>query len=166
VPVNSRGLAVAWAALTALAARTSQTPGTPAFEFTLPTLSGDSATLSAYRGHPLILTFWATWCVPCRADLRQLGDVYRDHAAQGLTILAVDLADQERLKDVRAFVRDAPLPFPVLLDRRGHVWPRYARRGVPTSVFIDTAGVVRFVVPGPVTPETVRRGLVAILPSP
>jgi len=56
-------------------------------------------------------------------------------------------------------------PFPVLLDQTGKVRKSYALRGVPTSVFIDAQGIVRLVNPGPITGETIQRGLGEILPA-
>ena len=55
------------------------------------------------------------------------------------------------------------MPFPVLLDEKGQVRKRYALHGVPTSLFIDTQGRVRLVNPGPITSETIQRGLAEIL---
>jgi peroxiredoxin len=69
------------------------------------------------------------------------------------------------LNDVRKFVDEFQMPFPVLLDEKGKVRKRYALRGVPTSVFIDARGVVRLVNPGPITSETIQRGLAEILPA-
>jgi len=60
-------------------------------------------------------------------------------------VVAINLTDQERMRDVRTFVHELGLPFPVLLDEKGKVRRVYALRGVPTSVFIDTLGVVRLV---------------------
>jgi hypothetical protein len=78
-------------------------------------------------------------------------------------VLAINLTDQERMKDVRTFVRELPMPFPVLLDEKGKVRRSYALRGVPTSVFIDANGIVRIVNPGPITREAIERGLAEIL---
>ena len=80
-------------------------------------------------------------------------------------MLAINLTDQERMRDVRSFVRDLQLPFPVLLDQKGKVRKSYGLRGVPTSVFIDTRGVVRLVNIGPITRENIQRGLAEILPA-
>ena len=57
------------------------------------------------------------------------------------------------------------MPFPVLLDEKGKVRKSYALHGVPTSVFIDTHGIVRLINPGPITSETIQRGLAEILPA-
>ena len=96
----------------------------------------------------------------------EIVNAYRDHKKEGLQVLAIDLRDQERkMSDVSTFVNELQLPFPVLLDQKGKVRKSYALRGVPTSVFIDARGVVRFVNPGPITGEAIRRGLAEIVPS-
>ena len=143
----------------------SQAPGSTAPDFTLKTLAGDTATLSHFQGRPVFLNFWATWCKPCRSEMEQIASAYRAHVDEGLQVFAIDLTDQERkLNDVRKFVEELQMPFPVLLDEKGKVRKRYALRGVPTSVFIDAGGVVRLVNPGPITSETIQRGLAEILP--
>jgi hypothetical protein len=81
-------------------------------------------------------------------------------------VLAIDLTDQERMQDVRMFVQDVGPPFPVLLDEKGKVRMRYRLGGVPTSVFIDTLGIVRLVNRGPIAREAIHRGLATILPGP
>lgn len=162
----ARAAAIAWAALMlCVPVVRSQTTGATAVDFTLRTLAGDSLTLSRLKGRPVFLNFWATWCTPCRAEMHDIDSTYRAHRPQGLEVLAIDLTDEDRLKDVRRFVNELALSFPILLDEEGKVWRRYAARGLPTSVFIDTAGVVRLVVPGPVGSERLQQGLVEILPT-
>jgi len=154
------------AVTTVFAVLAAQVPGSAAPDFTLKTLAGDSATLSHFQGRPVFVNFWATWCKPCRAEMAEIASAYRAHVNDGLQVFAIDLTDQERkLNDVRKFVDELQMPFPVLLDEKGRVRKRYALRGVPTSVFIDARGVVRLVNPGPITSETIQRGLAEILPA-
>ena len=162
----SRPMSIACAALTTAAALLScQTPGSTAPDFTLKTLAGETASLSSFKGRPVFLNFWASWCTPCRGEMGDIVAAYNAHRNQGLEVLAVNLTDQERMKDVRKFVHELQVPFPVLLDQRGKVRKSYALHGVPTSVFIDAQGVVRLVNPGPVTGESIQRGLAEILPT-
>ncbi|HEX4627976.1 MAG TPA: TlpA disulfide reductase family protein [Gemmatimonadales bacterium] len=162
----SRPVAIACAALTAAAAFvSSQAPGSVAPDFRLRTLSGDTASLASLKGRPVFLNFWASWCKPCRSEMADIISAYNAHKGQGLEVLAINLTDQERIRDVRQFVAELELPFPVLLDQKGKVRKSYALRGLPTSVFIDAQGLVRFVNPGPITSETMQRGLAQILPT-
>jgi len=114
----------------------------------------------------VFLNFWASWCKPCLAEMGEIIAAYDAHHQAGLEVLAINLTDQERMRDVRKFVTDLQLPFSVLLDQHGKVRKTYRLRGVPTSVFIDAQSVVRFVNIGPITGETLRHGLAEILPSP
>ena len=155
-------------ALVAAGALTAQAPtrDAPAPDFELRTLDGQIVRLSESRGRPVLVNFWASWCDPCRSEMPTIVAAYDEHRAAGLVVLAVNLRDQERDRDVRRFVEEFQLPFPVLLDARGTVRRRYRLRAVPTTVFIDTTGVVRIIHPGPLTTEALGRGLAEILPQP
>ena len=152
------------ALLTPLRRLSSQVPDSIAPDFMLKTLTGDTVRLSDLKGHPVFLNFWASWCKTCRPEMGDIIAAYNTHHGVGLEVLAINLTDQERMRDVRAFVQDLDLPFPVLLDQKGKVRRLYALRGVPTSVFIDARGTVRLVNIGPITPETIQHGLDLILP--
>jgi peroxiredoxin len=141
-------------------------PGQAAPDFSLETLTRNVVRLSDYRGHPVLINFWASWCEPCREEMPALVAAFDEHRGHGFEILAVNLRDQEREKEVRAFVTEFRLPFPVLLDKRGKVRKRYDLIAVPTTVFVDSAGVVRVVHPGPLTAEALAGGLGSILSTP
>jgi len=151
--------------LTAAGPLSAQTLGSPAPDFTLKTLAGGTASLSDYTRRPLLINFWASWCTPCRGEMSDIVAAYNTHHAAGLEVLAINLTDQEQMKDVRKFVDELQLPFAVLLDHKGKARKRYALHGVPTSVFIDAQGIVRLVNPGPITSEAIQRGLAEIMPA-
>ena len=164
--LGSQFLCIACATLLTAAGRLSpQTLGSPAPDFTLKTLAGGTASLSDYTGRPVFLNFWASWCKPCRGEMSDIIAAYDAHKNEHLQVLAINLTDQERMADARRFADEFQMPFPVLLDEKGKVRKRYALRGVPTSVFIDAQGIVRLVNPGPITGETIQRGLEEILPA-
>jgi peroxiredoxin len=138
--------------------------GLPAPDFRLALLQGGEATLSQYRGRPVVINFWASWCAPCRTEIPDILAAWAAHRAAGLEVLAVNLTDQEIRRQIQPFVTEMQMTFPILMDERGRVRGSYRLRGVPTTVFVDTAGVVRFINPGPLTSESLTRGLQLILP--
>jgi peroxiredoxin len=140
--------------------------GQPAPDFDLETLERARARLAAYRGHPVLVNFGASWCKPCSDEMPEIILAYRRLHEAGLEVLAINLTDQERKKDIRRFADEFQLPFPVALDAQGKVRRRYGLITVPTTVFVDSAGIVRAVHPGPMTTGTLNRGLATILRAP
>jgi len=169
VRVRSHDWLRAIAAVTAFVSTplAAQTPGDAAPAFTLKTLDGNPVSLADFKGHPVLISFWATWCPPCRDEMPVIVAAYRDHQDSGLVILAVNGRDQETsTRAVRKFVAEFQLPFPILLDEHGDVRKRYALLALPTSVFIGRDGVVRTVISGPFTPTAFKRDLDEILSPP
>ncbi len=145
----------------------AQNVGDTAPAFTLKTLDGNSVSLSDFKGHPIVINFWASWCPPCRDEMPVMVEAYRTHKDSGLIILAVNGRDQETsTRAVRRFVAEFQMPFPVLLDEHGNVRRRYRLRGLPTSVFIGADGLVRGLIIGPFTPTAFETHLNEILSAP
>ncbi len=146
----------------------SQAPtvGLPAPDFRLSTLAGESTRLSDLRGRPVLLNFWASWCEPCRSEMPAIAEARTVHRHTGLEVLAVNLRDQERGRDVQRFVEESGLSFPILLDAKGKVRRLYRIRAVPATIFVDSSGIVRFIHAGPLTTPALARGLFEILGPP
>ena len=112
--------------------------GESAPEATLVTLDGRRLSTTALKGQVVILTFWATWCVPCRDELPLLSKYATDHAGQGLTVLGFSLDTADQLAEVRKVAQ--ALSFPVGLLERSSA-PGYGRMWrLPVSFTIDRAG--------------------------
>jgi len=137
----------------------------PAPEFTLKTLAGGQVSLSDYRGRPVLINFWASWCVPCRTEMPDIIAAYKAHRESGLEVLAIDNTQLDVIDDVRQFVATFQMPFPVLLDEQGEVALAYRILGLPTSVFVDGEGIVRAVNVGPMSAATIEKHLATILPA-
>jgi thiol-disulfide isomerase/thioredoxin len=145
----------------------AQSPGETAPAFSLKTLDGEAVSLSDYANHPVLINFWATWCKPCRVEMPLIISAHQAHQHAGLAVLAINLSDQEgSAKDIRTFQTEFQMPFPVLLDNKGKARKLYRLRGVPTSVFVGSDGVVRAVHPGPISEAVLQQRLAEILPPP
>ena len=139
--------------------------GSPAPEIDLATLQGGRVKLSELRGHPVLVTFWGTWCPPCRDEFPELVAAHRNHGDRGLRVLAVNQTDQElSTKDVQAFVKQYSVDFIVALDPRGKARRSFRLIGLPTTLFIDSSGVIQLVHPGPISRARLTEGLAMILP--
>jgi peroxiredoxin len=147
---------------TTLVARGDTAPG-----FTLKNLAGDSVSLADFPGHPVLIDFWGSWCPPCKEETPRIVAAWTAHHDSGFVVLAVNGRDQETsMRQVRSFVKEFAMPFPVLLDEKGNVRKLYGLLGLPTLVFIGANGVVSAVETGPVPPAVFQRDLEEILSLP
>lgn len=139
--------------------------GSKAPEIDLPKIDGGRVELSKLRGRAVVVSFWGTWCPPCRLEFPELVRAHELHSASGLFVLAVNGRDQEHSeKDVRKFLNVFPVPFAVVLDKRGSARRAYRIVGQPTTVFIDSSGVIRAVHTGLIKRDELDRGIALILP--
>ena len=110
-------------------------------DFQLPNLDGQVVTLSDLRGKPVLINFWATWCLPCREEMPYLQQIYDEWTGKGLVLLAIDIG--ETPDTVKEFMQEYDLSMPVLLDTSQGVAQRYNITGIPTTFLIDTDGIIR-----------------------
>ena len=138
--------------------------GKQAPDFTLPTLDGTEVRLSHFHGQPVLINFWASWCLPCREEMPELVRSYETHKAEGFVVLGLNLTYSDALPDVQAFVSEFHMTFPVLLDKDGQVAERlYPLPGVPTSIFINRDGTIERVQVGLMSGEQIDKFVAEIL---
>jgi cytochrome c biogenesis protein CcmG/thiol:disulfide interchange protein DsbE len=141
--------------------------GRSAPDFVLRTLDGKSLRLSDLQGHPLVVNFWASWCIPCRQETPELIAAFEANRAKGLMVVGVNL--QEANERAQKFVTDFSISYPIALDHRGQVGQTWRiggpMQGLPASYFIDAHGVIQKVVLGPVRARDFEEGLPMILPG-
>jgi cytochrome c biogenesis protein CcmG/thiol:disulfide interchange protein DsbE len=131
--------------------------GFQAPDFTLDSFENEEVKLTQYRGHPVIINLWASWCPPCRAEMPALQRVSVDYRNKGLVILGINVTNQDSLENAQLFVSDNHLTFPILLDVDGRVSRLYQLHALPTSYFVDRNGVVRDeVIGGPMSEALLR----------
>ena len=121
--------------------------------FTLPTASAPALALEQARGSITIINFWATWCQPCRREMRDLQTLYDSYPGR-LRILAVNQG--ESLQDARDWMIQLGLNYDILLDRHGALAARYQVRGLPTTFVLDSDHIIRRVYYGAVRLEQLR----------
>lgn len=131
--------------------------GQEAPDFTLATIDGGEVSLSQFRSQPVVLNFWASWCLPCRGEMPELVRSYETHKDEGLVILGVNLTYTDSMPDVRAFVNELDITFPVLLDEDGALERLYQIPGIPSSVFINRDGTIERLQIGIMTPEQIDK---------
>jgi peroxiredoxin len=114
-------------------------------DFTLKSTLGEAVTLSELHGQPVILNFWATWCPPCRAEMPQFQSASVKYNGQAI-ILGVDQGEPSSV--VADFGNALSITYPLLLDPDNGVNRDYGVTALPTTIFVDSQGVVREVVAG------------------
>lgn len=165
-------LALALAALTLVAchgdggrAGRPATVGRPAPAITTEDLHGGKVSLSSFRGQRVLVNFWASWCVPCRGEFPILQEAVRSHA--DLRVLGVVFDDGA--EPAAAFMNDRRATWPGLVDPKHRIADAYGiaqKPGIPVTVLVDAAGIVRGRHLGPFTSSgDLERFLAAPTPS-
>ncbi len=109
--------------------------------FTLPLMDGGTLSSAKLAGKPYVMTFWASWCGPCRAELPALAEMYTKYKDQGFNVVAVNI-DQEEVKG-RGYLKQNPLPFLVALDTLTTFESTLDTRELPTAFWVTKSGVIR-----------------------
>ncbi len=122
----------------------AQDLNTKAPNFTGQTTSGEVVQLSDYEGKVVLLDFWASWCGPCLKEMPFLIQLYQENPDAAFEIIAVNIdTELERIEEFLESL-DAEVPFIILTDQEATIPPLYDLEAMPTSLFIDANGMVRF----------------------
>jgi thiol-disulfide isomerase/thioredoxin len=144
--------------------------GMPMPEIRLTNLNNQAVNLSSFKGKPILVNFWATWCPPCRAEMPELSALQEKHRADGLVVLGINVSERSTL--VQGFLAQFPVKFDILLEDQQNqrlppllsVWEgrtdgRYA---IPFSFMVGRDGLIKEVVLGYI-PSKLQAGVTAIL---
>lgn len=149
-------------------------PPEPAPTFSLPTLSNDRISLRLYCGdtlqkphinarrHIIVLSFWATYCKPCKKEIPELMKFADRHTADSIKVFAVSI-DKEGAAIVAPFIKENNFTLPVLLDPYKKTAERYGVNSLPTLFVIDERGIIRFASTGYDEKESLEAKLEAIV---
>jgi thiol-disulfide isomerase/thioredoxin len=118
--------------------------------FKLQNLSAETVQLSDLAGRAVILNFWATWCPPCRREMPLLDELQKTYGEKGLSVIGLDINESPKL--VKAYVNSVDVSYPIWVDapsgtpgfnRSQEIFSRFGGIGLPTTIFIDRAGVIQ-----------------------
>lgn len=114
-------------------------------DFTVTDLNGNTFDTKALRGKILIINFWATWCGPCRSEMPDIEKIY-EKLGDDVAFIAIDVPEEGMTVDMmKAFLKENKLTFPVGLDDgKNSVADLYKVEAIPTTLFVDPAGVLFF----------------------
>lgn len=129
--------------------------GTPAPDFAVTLLDGTTAKLSDFRGKPVMLNFWASWCGPCTAEMKNIEAVYQKHTGDDFVILGVNQG--EGTETIKGYGELWKLNFRLGRDAGENASRLYQIKALPTTIFIDAQGNIYEVhIGGPMTTEFIE----------
>ncbi len=106
--------------------------------------------LADFRGAPVLVNLWATWCGPCRFETPYLESVYKEYQDRGLRIAGVSVDSRASLEAVEAFLADNGVTYDILLDPDMVSTDAFAAIGLPASFLVGADGVILFNRLGPI----------------
>ena len=116
-------------------------------DFALPDINGDIVSLKDFRGKPVLLNFWATWCEACKKEMPSMERLYQRLKREGFEIVAISI-DRRNEDRVRENIKNWGVTFPILLDQSQETRKRYFILGLPTSYLIDAEGKLQGFISG------------------
>ena len=125
------------------AAATAATPGSAAPDFALAARDGGKVRLADLKGQVVMINFWATWCGPCRQEMPLLAQLNTKYEPLGFTLLGVNVEPDSAA--AVTWLKGMPVTFPILFDTDSAVAGSFGVEGMPSTVFVDRKGQVRYI---------------------
>lgn len=124
---------------------------------------GSTFSLDAHKGTPMVINFWASWCVPCLDEAPLLESYYSQYRSKGVLFVGIQTQDRGKYDAGRQFITRFGYTFPVGMDNDSSIGVEYALFGVPETYFVDRKGIVVYKQVGPVTQQVMDKELGVIL---
>ncbi len=141
--------------------------GHPAPNFSLAMLSPDTRkpalSLSNFKGKPVVLNFWASWCAPCKEELPLLESTWKQVQAQGKVVIFLGIDYQDSNNDAISFLQLYGITYPIVLDADGSVALKFSVTSLPQTIFINQNGTVMSRVPRELTAQILSSNLQLIM---
>lgn len=129
-------------------------------DFTVYDAEGKAIKLSDFHGAPVILNFWASWCPPCRNEMPEFEEAYREYGNE-IHFLMVNMTDGsgETIDSAQSFIGEYGYSFPVYFDTSGSAAMAYGISSIPTTFFIDKNGIVKKYAVGSMNKTSLQKGI-------
>ena len=121
-------------------------------DMTALTLAGDTVALRSFRGEPMLLNLWVTWCGPCREETPYLQILHETYSEQGLRVVGLSQDGPGSGAEIRAFMEEFGVTYTVLADPEMAAVDRFGVIGLPATFLVDREGAIQQVVMGAATP--------------
>jgi len=118
----------------------SERTANAASDFILQDMDGRKVNLADFKGKPVLIDFWATWCPPCREAIPAIEKLHKTYSSKGLVVLGISL-DQGGWDDVKSFIAEYGITYPVLKGTE-EVAAQYKVRTIPTLIIVDKEGKI------------------------
>lgn len=131
-------------------------------DFNLKDQYGVVHSLENYKGKVIFLNFWATWCPPCKKEMPDIENIYKEYGENKKDVVILGV-NSEKENEVKKFLKDKGYTFPTVIDENSEVMRKYFIQAFPTSFVIDKEGNVYGYVMGGLTKEQIKQVIEEVL---
>ncbi len=131
-------------------------------DFNLKDQYGVIQSLENYKGKVIFLNFWATWCPPCKKEMPDIENIYKEYGENKKDVIILGV-NSEKENEVKKFLKDKGYTFPTVIDENSEVMRKYFIQAFPTSFVIDKEGNIYGYVMGGLTKEQIKQVIEEVL---